>query len=165
MAPPIVPHFSAKTWIRIGLGVLASYIYGPSWLIAWVHRLRGVKIHNVRRVFIAGNVLFDSRFPELIEIEEEVYITRNVVILTHFAPSPFLEGLIGGVRTGQVLICKGAYIGVGAILLPGVTIGEGAVVGAGSVVTKDVPDYAMVAGNPARFIKSVNSITVADAKV
>ena len=52
-----------------------------------------------------------------------------------------------------VRICKGAWIGSSVILLPGVRVGEGAVVGAGSVVTKDIPDYAIAAGNPAAVKK------------
>lgn len=51
-----------------------------------------------------------------------------------------------------VCIEDGAWIGAGAIVLPGVTIGKKSIVGAGSVVTKDVPPYAIVAGNPARVI-------------
>ena len=53
----------------------------------------------------------------------------------------------------SVVIGDYAWIGGGAILLPGVTIGEGAVVGAGSVVSKDVPPYSVALGNPARVIK------------
>lgn len=49
-----------------------------------------------------------------------------------------------------------AWIGFNCIILKGVTVGEGAVVGAGSVVTKDVPPYTVVAGNPAKFIKSID---------
>lgn len=52
-----------------------------------------------------------------------------------------------------VCIKEGAWIGFNAIILKGVTVGKGAIVGAGSVVTKDVPDYAVVAGNPARVVK------------
>ncbi|MCB0501084.1 MAG: hypothetical protein KDD32_00210 [Bacteroidetes bacterium] len=48
-----------------------------------------------------------------------------------------------------------AWIGFNVIILKGVTIGEGAVVGAGSVVTKDVPDYTIVVGNPAKLIKKL----------
>jgi acetyltransferase-like isoleucine patch superfamily enzyme len=51
------------------------------------------------------------------------------------------------------LVKRGASIGSGAVLLCGITIGENAMVGAGSVVTKDVPPGAVVAGNPARLVK------------
>ena len=52
-------------------------------------------------------------------------------------------------------ICNNCWIGAGAIILNGVTIGDGAIVGAGAVVTKDVEPYTVVAGNPARKIKDV----------
>jgi len=52
-----------------------------------------------------------------------------------------------------VVIEEGADIGVGAIIMPGVTIGRGAQIGAGSVVTRDVPAYAVVAGSPARILR------------
>jgi acetyltransferase-like isoleucine patch superfamily enzyme len=55
----------------------------------------------------------------------------------------------------SVLIKEGSWIGANAIILPGVTIGRNAVVGAGSIVTKDVPDFTVVAGNPARVIKEL----------
>ena len=50
----------------------------------------------------------------------------------------------------RTVVCKGASIGAGAVILPGITIGEGAVIGAGAVVTKDVPARETWAGNPAR---------------
>jgi acetyltransferase-like isoleucine patch superfamily enzyme len=52
-----------------------------------------------------------------------------------------------------VRVGKGADIGVSAVLLPGVTVGQGAIVGAGAVVTNDVPDYAIVAGVPAKLLR------------
>ncbi len=55
-----------------------------------------------------------------------------------------------------VHIKKGAWIGTSVIILKGVTIGEGAIIGAGSVVTKDVPDWTIAAGNPARVIKELS---------
>lgn len=57
------------------------------------------------------------------------------------------------VITKEITICKKAWIGMNVIILKGVTIGEGAVVAAGSVVTKDVPPYRVVGGNPAQIIK------------
>lgn len=57
------------------------------------------------------------------------------------------------VKRSQVTVEPFAFVGVGAIVLPGITIGRGAVVGAGAVVTHDVEPYAVVVGNPARFLK------------
>lgn len=58
--------------------------------------------------------------------------------------------------SGPITIRDGAWIGAGAIILANVTVGEKAIVGAGAVVTRDVPDFAIVAGNPARVIGSTN---------
>jgi acetyltransferase-like isoleucine patch superfamily enzyme len=57
------------------------------------------------------------------------------------------------VKSAPIVIKDKAWVGFNVIILKGVTIGEGAVIGAGSVVTKDIPDYAVVGGNPARIIK------------
>ena len=57
-----------------------------------------------------------------------------------------------GVQTCALPICHGVWCGYGAIILKGVKIGNGAVIGAGSIVTKDVPAYAIAVGNPARVI-------------
>ena len=62
-------------------------------------------------------------------------------------------------RCRPVHVCRNAWIGFDACILPGVTIGEGAIVGARSVVISDVPDYAIVGGNPARIIRSVPAET------
>lgn len=57
------------------------------------------------------------------------------------------------VDTGPTIIGNDVFIGIGAIVLGGVTVGDGAVVGAGAVVTKSVPPYAIVAGNPAQIVR------------
>lgn len=59
------------------------------------------------------------------------------------------------VNSKPIKICNDAWIGMNVIILKGVTIGEGAIVGAGSVVTKDVPAWTVVAGNPARVVKTL----------
>ena len=59
-------------------------------------------------------------------------------------------------KSNEIHIDDDAWIGAGAIILPGVTVGAGAIVGAGSVVTKDVKARSVVAGNPARIIRMIN---------
>lgn len=59
------------------------------------------------------------------------------------------------VKSKPIKICDDAWIGMNCIILKGVTIGEGAIVGAGSVVTKDVPAWTVVAGNPAKVVKTL----------
>ena len=61
-----------------------------------------------------------------------------------------------GVKIESIKICSRAWIGLNSIILKGVTIGEGAIIGAGSVVTKDVPPYTVVAGNPACVIREIS---------
>lgn len=58
-------------------------------------------------------------------------------------------------RFSGITLKKGASIGANATILPGITVGEKAMVGAGAVVTKDVPDYAVVVGNPAKIIRYI----------
>ena len=60
------------------------------------------------------------------------------------------------ISTKPIHIRTGAWIAANAVITAGVTIGKNSVIGAGSVVTKDVPDYSVVAGNPARLIKQYN---------
>jgi acetyltransferase-like isoleucine patch superfamily enzyme len=140
------------------LGMVAYYMVFPSFLTAFVHRLRGVKIKNIWKIYISYHVLIDSVHPEAVEIGEDAWLTRDVKIIAHFNPTPVLKDVLGGKKVEEVKIGRGAFIGIGAILLPGVHIGEGSLVGPGSVVTRDVPDYTMVAGNPARPIKSFKEL-------
>lgn len=59
-------------------------------------------------------------------------------------------------HNGDIIVNDDAWIGAGAILMPGIKIGKGAIIGAGSIVTKDVADYVIVAGNPAKVIRTLN---------
>lgn len=68
---------------------------------------------------------------------------------------PILNKDWSHVKTKPIVVKDKAWIGMNAIILKGVTIGEGAVVGAGSVVTKDVADWTVVAGNPAQVVKKL----------
>lgn len=64
-----------------------------------------------------------------------------------------------GVETKEIFVGDNTWIGANAVVLPGVYIGKHCVIGAGSVVTKDIPSYSVVAGNPARLIKQYNKDT------
>ena len=79
-------------------------------------------------------------------------VNRTASIGHHCELGPFTSTGPGVVLSGSVRTGAGAFIGSGAVVLPERTIGSGAVVGAGSVVTKDVPDRAVVVGNPARVV-------------
>lgn len=153
-------YFKSSSFLwKGGLGYLAYVSIMPPWLSAWLHRARGVKIRNYRTVYIAPNVLIDTSFPELIEIEDNVYITRGAKIISHTSFTPPAQRVIGvEYTTGNVVLKEGAYIGVNAVVLPSVSIGQCAIVGAGAVVTKDVPAYAIVVGNPARVIGDVREL-------
>ena len=90
-------------------------------------------------------------FLELVTVEDDVFIAPNVVFADDpHPPCPRYEECVGGAR-----VEASARIGSNSTILPGVVIGRGALVGAGSVVTQDVPAGMVVAGNPARVIKSV----------
>lgn len=70
-----------------------------------------------------------------------------------------------GITCQGIIVEDGAWIGGGAIILDGVRIGKNAVVGAGAVVTRDVPDYCVAVGNPARIVRDLRSQPLAPAKV
>ena len=105
---------------------------------------------------------------ESISIGDDVLMAWGVTVLDHNSHSTSfskraksLSDLKLGkkdwshVKTGSVKISNKAWIGFNSIILKGVTIGEGAVIGAGSIVAKDVPDWTIVAGNPARVIRVI----------
>lgn len=84
-----------------------------------------------------------------VTIEDKVFLGPNVT----FTNDPFPRSKEYSTELLKTLVKKGASIGANATILPGLVIGENAFVGAGSVVTKDVPDNALVVGNPAKIIK------------
>lgn len=98
-------------------------------------------------VFINAGMLAMGRGG--ITIEDGAQIAANVQLISN-NHDPYDLAVL---TCKPVLIRKGAWIGAGATILPGVCVGRHAIVGAASVVTKDVPDYAVAVGNPARVVK------------
>ena len=94
---------------------------------------------------------------EGVHIDDEVFIGHNVSFINDKLPRSVDEG--GAMQTDddwqvvETTVQKGASIGTSVTILCGITIGQNAMVGAGSVVTKDVPANAVVAGNPAKVIR------------
>jgi maltose O-acetyltransferase len=96
-----------------------------------------------------------------LEIGANVMMGPDVIIMTssHNVESIDLPmNLQGSLPKQKVTIGDDVWIGARVIILPGVKVGTGSIIGAGAVVTKDVPDYAVVGGIPAKFIKSRVSI-------
>src|SRR4051812_8223504 len=125
----------------------------------------GVKIGNfveIQKGVKVGHrckVSSHSFLCEGVTLEDEVFVGHNVTFINDRFPRATAGN--GQLQTEKdwacvpTLVRKGASIGSSVTLLCGITVGEGAIIGAGSVVTKDVPPNTIVAGNPARVIKTV----------
>lgn len=117
-------------------------------------RLCGYSIGN--DVFIGEDLIISDNLKDKnVYIKNRVSIAPRVTLITASGPNSSRIREFVKVIDGQIIIEKDAWIGAGSIILPNITIGEGAVVGAGAVVTKDVPPYTVVAGVPAKIIKTL----------
>lgn len=88
-----------------------------------------------------------------VTLQDDVFIGPSVVFTNVINPRSFVERKAEFKKT---LVQKGASIGANATIVCGVTIGQYAMIGAGAVVTKDIPEYALVVGNPGRIVGKVN---------
>jgi acetyltransferase-like isoleucine patch superfamily enzyme len=120
-------------------------------------------------VSVGGGTILDCATG--IEVEDDVLISYQCLLadsdnhnIQYSIRKKDLRDWMGGgkhdwttTKSGKIRICKGVWIGARSIILKGVHIGEGSVVGAGSVVTKDVPPWTIVGGNPARIIRDLSA--------
>ncbi len=111
--------------------------------------------------FIEGNVIIGNNVTiksgvylwDGTIIEDDVFIGPNAT----FTNDPLPRSKVYPEAPQGITVKKGASIGANATLLPGITVGYNAMVGAGAVVTKDVPNNAVVVGNPAKIIRYIRS--------
>jgi acetyltransferase-like isoleucine patch superfamily enzyme len=129
-----------KNVIIIQIGRYTPFLAVKNWLYRTFLRM---KIGE--KTALAFMVMPDIMFPEKIQIGRNCIIGYNTTILAH-------EYLIDEYRLGDVIIGDEVMIGANSTVLPGVVIGDRAVIAAGTVVHKDVPAGAFVAGNPMRII-------------
>lgn len=106
-----------------------------------------------RTIIGIGNVVIGP-----VKIGNDVMFAQNIVVsgLNHGYEDVTLPPSVQKVSTGQIDIGDNVWIGANAVITAGVTIGKHAIIGGGSVVTKNIPDYSVAVGNPAKVIKKYN---------
>ncbi len=126
-----------------GLNRLARLRNALVWLKRqWFVRVFGMDIHPSVQISLSARL--DRTYPKGVHVGANSYIAFEAAVLTHDRTRGlYLDTVIG----------RDCFIGARSLILPGIRIGDGAIVGAGSVVTKDVPACAVVAGNPARIVR------------
>jgi acetyltransferase-like isoleucine patch superfamily enzyme len=143
----LVWNYLWRNWL---LGNLVRV--APRGVINVLHRLRGVRIGS--DCFIDPAAILETAYPENITLGDDVRVTAGAIVMTHIKPPHYLRdrGHVP-VVIAKVVLEDHCFIGVNAVVMPGVTVGRAAVVASGAVVVADVPPLTMVAGNPAKVVK------------
>lgn len=121
--------------------------------------MRKMGCHVGKGCFIGDHVRIDTGHAEMITLEDGVSIAGGSRLLCH--QRDFRDYCVGddynklGYVIKPIHLKKGCLIGMESFVLPGVTVGEGAIVGAGSLVTKDVPDWTVATGRPAKVVREI----------
>lgn len=135
--------------------ILAPLNYRKIRPMIW--RWMGAKVG--KDCFIGYEVWADVTNTELIELEDHVHITNRCLLLCH--QRDISSYYVGDdcsklpYHKKKIILRNGCMLGMGTIVMPGVTIGEGAIIGAGSIVTKDIPPWTIAVGRPAKVIKQI----------
>lgn len=151
LLPVFFVQYTCKAWLFL----LLSEVMPPG-ISEKFHRWRGVEIG--KDVFIDRHARIDGAYPERIIIEDQVRITAGACIMAHMKAGEYLADNYFPVVVKDVRICKYAFIGLNAVILPGVTVGEGAIVTCNSVVYQNVKPYTVVTGNPAKMVSKLRKI-------
>lgn len=145
------PIIYALRRIRNYVLLMIAYVSPLNRVRVSMHRWRGVNIGQ--NVYIGMFCFLDNAYPEFIYIEDDASVNAGSMIIAHFNLKQHFADLIEA-RAEPVVIKEGAIIAIRGIILPGVTVGVKSIVSAGSVVNKNVPDYTLVTGNPAKKVTS-----------
>lgn len=125
------------------------------------HRF-GTSFHNSAIIGSFVKIEFGTVFMQGSIVQSNVQIGKHVIVNTSASVdhdcviNDFVHISPNATLCGNIIVGEGSHIGAGSTIIPGVKIGKWCTVGAGAVVVKDVPDYAVVVGNPARIIKYNN---------
>lgn len=128
---------------------LFSEVGDGSRIVAPMTIVHGDKVRIGRNAIVMPNSLMMA--SGTITIGDNVQVAAYVKLISN-NHDPYDRMVL---TCSPVVLKRNCWIGAGAVILPGVTVGENSIVGAGSVVTKDVPDNTVVAGNPAKFVKQL----------
>lgn len=150
LIPPIRTIFLTSLGAKVGTDSILMKVK----FFNWYHKgPQGLRIG--KKCFVGDEVLLDLH--DSIIMEDNVTLAARVIVLTHmnigYNDHPLQKFFPP--KSSPVNFKNGSVIGAGAIILPGLTIGTNSFVGAGSVVTKDVPNNCLFAGNPAKFIRKI----------
>jgi len=137
-------HIGARTRVWQFVSVLNGAIIGADCNICANVLIEGGAIVGDRVTVKSGVQVWEN-----VSLEDDTFVGPNVT----FTNDPFPRSKRKPSSYPQTVVKKGASIGANATILPGITIGSGAMVGAGAVVVRDVPDGAIVVGNPAKIIR------------
>lgn len=177
-----MPSIGRRLWniaIRLSAPMLAATVGRLCWATKFTWLGLGVRVDSLRRVKLGKSVFLDKgvileAWDGHIHIGDRVYVGCYSVIIGSGEVDINANVLIGahcvitssnhrfairhklmweqGMALGKVTIGEDVWLGANVKVMPGVTIGTGAVVGAGSVVTKDIPDFHIAMGVPARIV-------------
>lgn len=170
--------YRPRWWVR---ALVNPWVHHRAGIIRWRARLDTVPFHPFRLekdAIIEDNCLINNVMGEVtigrsslvgvgsvvigpVNIGRDVLLAQYVVLsgLNHSYASIEAPIRLQGVSVNPIVIGDGCWLGAKCIVLPGVHIGKNAVVAAGAVVTKDVPAFTLVAGNPARMLRQYDPST------
>lgn len=170
-------NYSEEAYGDVTIGRLFGKVFGNmykkrlekmmDWPILQPVNPRGLRPCILRRFgckvgkgcFIGEYVRIDLGHANMITLEDNVSIASGARLLCH--QRDFSDYCVGddymqlGYTIKPIVLKKGCLIGMESFVMPGVTVGEGAVVGAGSMVTKDIPDWCVAVGRPAKVIRQI----------